>query len=218
MDTDATRVVRGDGTETGEGRETITETPPEATRVGSYRKLHPPRYQSPTPSLEEPSWGSMYASTSSDDEGDFGDGAVRMQPVYTPPSISPSPTPSSCRPSLTKAPSFSRLRATFTAIADVASVSASSTLNIPVTTSPLSSSPSSPTRRRHRMSSISMTSSSEAPPEPTIRRSQRSHPDITSLCKSWSASGPANQTTTYKPDVVSKRGGDFKHECSFTRS
>ena len=65
MDTDATRVVRGDGTETGEGRETITETPPEATRVGSYRKLHPPRYQSPTPSLEEPSWGSMYASTSS---------------------------------------------------------------------------------------------------------------------------------------------------------
>ncbi|KAM5536061.1 hypothetical protein V8D89_010319 [Ganoderma adspersum] len=217
MDTDATRVVRGDGTETGEGREAIIETPPEAECVGSYRKLHPPRYQSPTPSLEEPSWGSMYASTSSDDEGDFGDGAVRMQPVYTPPSMSPSPTPSSCRPSLTKAPSFSRLRATFTAIADVASVSASSTLNIPVTTSPLSSSPSSPTRRRHRMSSISMTSSSEAPPEPTIRRSQRSHPDITSLCKSWSASGPANQTTTYKPDVVSKRG-DLKHERSFTRS
>ncbi|KAI1793186.1 Alpha/Beta hydrolase protein [Ganoderma leucocontextum] len=218
MDTDATRVVRGDGTETGEGRETITETPPETTRVGSYRELHPPGSHSPTPSLEEPSWGSMYVSTSSDDEGDFEDGVVRMQPVYTPPSISPSPVPSSSqRPTLTKAPSFSRLRATFTAIADAASVSASGTLNIPVPNSPLPSAPASPTRRRPRISSISMTSSSEAPPEPTIRRSQRSHPDITSLCKSWSASGPANQTTTYKPDLVSKRG-DIKRERSFTGS
>nr|VWO94048.1 Hormone-sensitive lipase [Ganoderma boninense] len=201
MDTDATRVVRGDGTETGAGRETIIETLPEATRVGSYRKLHPPRSPSPTPSLEEP----------------IGD-PLRIQPVYTPPSMPPSPASSSSRrPSLNKASSFSRLRATFTAIADAASVSASSTLNIPVANSPLASAPTSPTRRRHRLSSISMTSSSEAPPEPTIRRSQRSHPDITSLCKSWSASGPANHTTTYKPDVVSKRG-DLKQQRSFTRS
>ncbi|TBU37593.1 Alpha/Beta hydrolase protein [Dichomitus squalens] len=205
IDTDAARVVRGDGTETGEGREAMVETlPKEMGRTGSYRKIHPTSSEPSTPSLEEPSWENMYANTSSDDEGDFGDGVVR---VYTPPSPSPASPPilpGGQRPTLSKAPSFSRLRATFTAIADVASVSASSTLHMPVAHSTPPSSPAAHSRRRHRISSMGMTSSSEAPPEPTIRRSQRSHPDVTSLCKLWSEAGPANHTKTVKTEVGSK--------------
>ena len=194
----------------------MAETPPkEMSRAASFRTMHPTRSRSPSPSVEESSWQTMYANTSSDDEGDFGDGAIR---VHTPPSPAPSPASlSSQRPTLSKAPSFSRLRATFTAIADVASTSASSTLHMPVTHPSRPSSPTVPSRRRHRISSISMSSSAEVPPEPAIRRSQRSHPDITSLCKSWAESGPANPTKTYKPDVVTKHG-ELVRQVSFTRA
>ena len=201
IDTSTTRVVRGDGTDTGQGPESLAEPLDDKKRGRSYRrKSHPDSpSRSPTPSLDEPSWGSMYLSSSSDDEGDFGDGAVRVQSIYAPPTTPVDGT----RPSLSKATSFSRLRATFSAIADAASTSASSTLHLPPPHSQHTSQPASPARRRQRISSISMTSSAEAPPEPCIRRSQRSHPDISSLCRSWSRSGPANQTRTYKPDAQS---------------
>ncbi|KAI0756250.1 Alpha/Beta hydrolase protein [Daedaleopsis nitida] len=208
IDTAATRVVRGDGTETGEGRESISEALDDDPKRGwSYRRKQQSDSPSATPSLDEPSWGSMYLSSSSDDEGDFGDGAVRVKPVYSPPY--PSPV-NSVRPSLSKAPSFARLRATINALADAASVSASGSLHFPSPHALHSSTVASPVRRRSRISSISMTSSAEAPPEPSIRRSQRSHPDISSLCKSWSKSGPANQTLTYKPDSVAAHHGDHR--------
>ncbi|KAI0800729.1 Alpha/Beta hydrolase protein [Fomes fomentarius] len=152
IDTKATRVVRGDGTETGQGPEAIEE-PSESKRRPSYRRKSYSGSRSPTPSLDEPSWGSMYLPSSSDDEGDFGDGAVRVD-MYAVPTRAP--TLEVPRPTLSKAPSFSRLRATFSTIAD-----------------------------------------------PSICRSQRSHPDISSLCQSWTKAGPANYTRTYKPDHVS---------------
>lgn len=39
------------------------------------------------------------------------------------------------------------------------------------------------------------------PPSPSIRRKNASHPDITSLVEQWTSSGPANQTTMYKPHM-----------------
>lgn len=45
----------------------------------------------------------------------------------------------------------------------------------------------------------------EPAPQPSIRRSHSSHPDITSLCNQWANQGPANQTLTYKPDTLPHR-------------
>jgi acetyl esterase/lipase len=46
--------------------------------------------------------------------------------------------------------------------------------------------------------SMSSTTTSTIP-SPSIRRSSTSHPDITLLVQQWANSGPANQTTMYKP-------------------
>ncbi|RDX51889.1 hypothetical protein OH76DRAFT_1346167 [Lentinus brumalis] len=182
IDTEAARVVRGDGTETGAGRDTLVEPPEDESSQcrQSYQAKRHPELPVRTPSDEDPSWGTVYLSSGSEDEGDFGDGAVRANPHndnITPP---PAPTPTT-RPRLTKASSLSRLRATVTTIANAATTSAS------------------------------------APPEPSIRRSQRSHPDISSLVKSWSVSGPANQTRTYKPDAAPTHHGDYRRR-SFASS
>lgn len=48
--------------------------------------------------------------------------------------------------------------------------------------------------RHLRMSTLSST----PVPSPSIR-SSASHPDISSLCKQWESTGPANVTLTYKP-------------------
>jgi hypothetical protein len=48
--------------------------------------------------------------------------------------------------------------------------------------------------RHLRMSTLSSTPI----PSPSIRSSS-SHPDISSLCKQWESTGPANVTLTYKP-------------------
>ncbi|KAI0828960.1 Alpha/Beta hydrolase protein [Trametes gibbosa] len=207
IDTDAARVVRGDGTETCASRESICSSPKTPRDRDSYRRKR--HSVSPTPSLEgdEPSWDSKYVSSSSDDEGDlFAGGALRSSHSYTPPSPG-----ASSRPALSKRPSLARLRSTFSAIADAATVSASDSIHIsPVHTHSLTSEDTPPLRRRRsRISSLSlsmtMASSPGAapPPEPAIRRSQCSHPDVSSLCRQWHSSGPANQTRTYKPDGAS---------------
>ncbi|KZT27694.1 lipase/ esterase [Neolentinus lepideus HHB14362 ss-1] len=49
-----------------------------------------------------------------------------------------------------------------------------------------------------RMSAFSMTASTARPPKPSIRRSNSSHPDISSLCRQWETSGPANRTVSYR--------------------
>ncbi|KAI0652405.1 Alpha/Beta hydrolase protein [Trametes meyenii] len=202
IDNDAARVVRGDGIETGAGRESISQSPEGRRDSASYRRKR--RSVSPTPTLQgdDPSWDSKYLSSGSDDEGDLEAGVLRPSRSYTPP---PTKHTSMRRPSLPKRPSLARLRSTFTAIADAASVSASDSTHIPparthqTSTNDPSSSPPL-VRRRSRIPSLSMTPSSSAPPEPAIRRSQYSHPDVTSLCRQWVSSGPANTTTTYKPD------------------
>ncbi|KAI0673679.1 Alpha/Beta hydrolase protein [Trametes maxima] len=202
IDNDAARVVRGDGTETGAGRESMSQSSEGRRDSASYRRKR--RSVSPTPTLQgdDPSWDSKYLSSSSDDEGDLEAGVLRPSRSYTPP---PTKHPSIRRSSLPKRPSLARLRSTFSAIADAASVSASDSTHIlparPHQT-PSNDPKSSPplARRRSRISSLSMTPSSSAPPEPAIRRSQYSHPDVTSLCRQWVSSGPANMTTTYKPD------------------
>ncbi len=48
--------------------------------------------------------------------------------------------------------------------------------------------------RRLRISTLSST----PVPSPSIR-SSTSHPDISSLCRQWESTGPANVTLTYKP-------------------
>ncbi|KDQ63109.1 hypothetical protein JAAARDRAFT_29104 [Jaapia argillacea MUCL 33604] len=47
---------------------------------------------------------------------------------------------------------------------------------------------------------LNMTSSTIRAPKPSIRRCNSSHPNISSLCKQWESSGPANQTMAYKRD------------------
>ena len=54
-------------------------------------------------------------------------------------------------------------------------------------------------RPRHRYSISNLTSSTSPPPSPSIRRSNISHPNVTSLIQQWASCGPANQTLTYKP-------------------
>ena len=212
IDTEAARVVRGDGTETGAGRDAFVEPPVTKglQRRQSYQEKRGSAIPAQTPGSEDPSWSAVYLSSSSEDEGDFGD-VVRVQPVET---SSPEPAPAR-RPPITKSSSLSRLRATVSTIANAASNSASGSLHVPSPHPPHARPPAPPvTRRRSRVSSISMTSSSEAPPEPSIRRSQRSHPNISSLVKSWSESGPANQTRTYKPDGLSAQHSDHKRRPS----
>ncbi|RPD65114.1 hypothetical protein L226DRAFT_19403 [Lentinus tigrinus ALCF2SS1-7] len=210
IDTEAARVVRGDGTETGAGRDALEE-PPEDEGLQRRQSYQEKRRSGGIPERasvgEDPSWGTVYLSSSSEDEGDFGDGAVRVQPVQTP--TTPAATPTE-RPPLTKVSSLSRLRATVTTIANAATASASGSLQGSPALSPHPPPASPAPRRRSRVSSISMTSSTEAPPEPSIRRSQRSHPDISSLVQSWSALGPANQTRTYKPDGAPVHRSDHR--------
>jgi hypothetical protein len=52
---------------------------------------------------------------------------------------------------------------------------------------------------RHRLSISNLALSNSPPPSPSIRRSNVSHPNVTSLIQQWTSSGPANQTLTYKP-------------------
>jgi len=54
--------------------------------------------------------------------------------------------------------------------------------------------PGSLNSRHLRMSTLSST----PVPSPSIRSSS-SHPDISSLCRQWESTGPANVTLTYKP-------------------
>jgi hypothetical protein len=56
-----------------------------------------------------------------------------------------------------------------------------------------------PVRPRHRYSISNLAPSTSPPPSPSIRRSNVSHPNVTSLIQQWATSGPANQTLTYKP-------------------
>ncbi|KZS93185.1 hypothetical protein SISNIDRAFT_411937 [Sistotremastrum niveocremeum HHB9708] len=66
---------------------------------------------------------------------------------------------------------------------------------------PSRSQPTSPILSSPRPRPLSVASLAQLAPTPTIRTSHRdvSHPDITSLCKSWAESGPANQTTKFMP-------------------
>ena len=60
--------------------------------------------------------------------------------------------------------------------------------------------PGEPSQARpHRHSTFSMSSVTSPPPSPSIRRTNASHPDISSLVMEWANTGPANQTLTFKP-------------------
>ena len=54
------------------------------------------------------------------------------------------------------------------------------------------------------MPSLNMSKRATPAPSPSIRRMNTSHPDITSLVEHWTSSGPANQTTMYKPHTYTK--------------
>lgn len=70
-----------------------------------------------------------------------------------------------------------------------------------VTDQPHTHSPHSSANTRWRPLPVSVTNA--IAPAPTIRSRDRaiSHPDMAELCRDW-AQGPANQTTTYRPDNV----------------
>ncbi|EPQ60247.1 alpha/beta-hydrolase [Gloeophyllum trabeum ATCC 11539] len=61
-----------------------------------------------------------------------------------------------------------------------------------------------------RMSAFNITPSTVRPPKPSIRRSTSSHADISTLCKQWETSGPANRTVSFRHADGGPSGGRSK--------
>ncbi|KAK7686726.1 hypothetical protein QCA50_010326 [Cerrena zonata] len=215
INNDSARVVKGDGTECQtSSTKDIPEPPSDDDASGSESKG--------VEALdEEPSWVTPQASPpTSEDEGEnsnnnnFGSSSgsaeksssSRLPTVSSPQVPHASTRRNSSAAAVLPPPTSPRRRKSYTQMAHSHSKD---------TSAPLPSSPRSPLSSRaptrqssrefqhhhqHRMSTVSMSSSSGSAPRPGIRRSHTSHPDITSLCQQWANSGPANQTLTYKPE------------------
>ncbi|KAH9929679.1 lipase/ esterase [Fomitopsis serialis] len=154
IDTDAQRVVRGDGVETASRSEDIgSGSSTEQSRERPELNADAPRDESPTRSDEDqPSWSAQWPTPPESDE---------TQKAVT----------AAKRHKLQNRPSLRRLRSTFSFIADA-----------------------------------SMTSSKAPVPSPSLRKKfDESHPDIHSLIQQYASSGPAHETTTFRPDDTQRR-------------
>ncbi|EMD42189.1 hypothetical protein CERSUDRAFT_147812 [Gelatoporia subvermispora B] len=224
IDTDAARVVSGDGTESisasvpDQGQESERESEHHRPAVGRAQSSLEAPSLSPCPSSlgsmdEEPSWAARWPSPPSSDEE-----TVRARTPSAPVETrqrqrhhvrAHTHSYASARPAL------DRLQSTLSVIANASSFTASSAPRRSASYQHLSvhSPPSSPSasanyahshtpeplrtpRRRRRISSLSMASNAPAPP-PGPRRADASHPDISSLCRQYADSGPAHATTRF---------------------
>lgn len=204
IDTEDAQVVRGDGSNSTVDRR---EFRGDANYEG---RLTPPeddvRFSIKPDLEEEPSWGqpmtSLPTPPPSSDEDDR-----RLSAGVNAPARVAHDHHIPRRSKISRAPSLQQLRSTMSVIADASSISRRSrahshhdsldmSLDIQMSHSPTN----------HRSSTHSVASSQTAPPRPSIRRSQYSHPDITSLCEQWASHGPANQTYTFSSDSAVNNG------------
>lgn len=187
INNDSTCVVQGDGSVCSTRREDMTDAvePPS----GSEASQSPDRIHTPD---EEPSWAQPWPSPSVKVDIKL-DSIITLVPVSADKRTSrrrnSTTTPRPIDP--THASTLTRRRAP------------SQSNQAPPATSSKDVPPSG--SRGYRFSTITMSSSTAPAPQPSIRRSHSSHPDITTLCQQWAFSGPANQTLTYRPDSVVKR-------------
>lgn len=156
---------------------------------------------SPTPSREEdPSWGTRWPTPPTSDEEETGESPSTSKAEHLPSSH----TREGDRAKPQERPSLRRLQSTISLIADASYRSAAGHLRRSPSYQHVQAHepnpPQSP-KTRYRASSLIMSSSKTPAPPPSIRRSDRSHPDINSLCQQYASSGPANQTMTFKPDT-----------------
>ncbi len=193
INNDSAQVVQGDGTECTTGREEMGSTID--TSSGSEASSTPDHVRTPD---EEPSWAQPWPSPTI--KGDF----KQFESMVT------------CIPVDSEKRTSRRRNSTTTPrTLDSPRISAPNRHHAPSYSHQAFTTPSSkdtPSSRGYRFSTITMSSSTAPAPQPSIRRSHSSHPDITTLCQQWAFNGPANQTLTYKPDSVVKH----KHSLTFS--
>ncbi|KAI0964265.1 hypothetical protein AcW1_001125 [Taiwanofungus camphoratus] len=205
IDNESARVVRGDGMETNWRREDISRpikgSSDDRGRPSGRPNERDDQTVSPTPSREEdPSWGTRWPTPPTSDEEETGESPSTSKAEHLPSSH----TREGDRAKPQERPSLRRLQSTISLIADASYRSAAGHLRRSPSYQHVQAHepnpPQSP-KTRYRASSLIMSSSKTPAPPPSIRRSDRSHPDINSLCQQYASSGPANQTMTFKPDT-----------------
>ncbi|KAL6307677.1 Alpha/Beta hydrolase protein [Sparassis latifolia] len=202
IDNDETRVVRGDGTETGTGLDSSTEGRG-LSEKRAKRDLTPPSRE------EDASWAVQWLTpptppTTPDNDKE------KVVPIKTDGQKAAVYTLHEARSPALENASLRRLQSTVSMIADASFRSASDLLRRSPSYPDLgdargSQQKHSPTSR-YLVSSMSISSANAPAPKTSIRRSEFSHPDISSLCMQYASSGPAHQTLTFKPDPAPKRG------------
>ncbi|KAH9837277.1 lipase/ esterase [Rhodofomes roseus] len=221
IDTDAQRVVRGDGMETASRREDISSgSGTEQARERPELTVDASRGESPSSSDQEgPSWSAQWPTPPESDGSDESDGEdehLRMKrkdvAANTSARESERQKAHSERHKPQHRPSLRRLRSTFSFIADASYRSASEH----VQTAPAhrgepsfehQQAAAAISRARTRVGSMTSMVPSKGPvPSPSLRKKlDASHPDIHSLIQQYASSGPAHETTTFRPDDSQQR-------------
>ncbi|CCM03795.1 uncharacterized protein FIBRA_05943 [Fibroporia radiculosa] len=197
IDSDAARIVRGDGQESHSRQD--FEAVLDGRHVEEREKSHARKKEESPPVFgeeEEPSWVSQWPTPPETDEEVDGASIVEAEKSVQ------SQAGEAIR---TKhPPPMLRLRSTVSLIADASYRSASGYFETAsmhqLLSPPGEESLTAPiSRQQFRGSTLSISSYASAP-KPSIRRSDRSHPDIRSLVQEYAKSGPAHHTLTFKPE------------------
>ncbi|KZT08648.1 uncharacterized protein LAESUDRAFT_648554 [Laetiporus sulphureus 93-53] len=198
IDNNAARVVRGDGTESISRPEDIcghiSATGRTAAKADGGEEEED---VSPSPSEEEMSW-SAQLPTPAGSEDENRDDSVLIAASKADREKSKTLLPGQVNPRS----SLKRLRSTLSIIAGASYLSATDYFSDPPHEEQ-GNEPPSP-RARSRRSTLSMSSLKPVPP-PSIRRSERSHPDVHSLIQQYASSGPVQETATLKSQEYRRR-------------
>ncbi|KIM88920.1 hypothetical protein PILCRDRAFT_813921 [Piloderma croceum F 1598] len=184
IDSENVRVVRGDGVETASGRQDVSE------------KMKGDRHPEQTDEEEDRSSQEEYSSWGRSPSNSI------LNPIKM--SLTAEMDPNTTQNAETAPSNLRRIRSTVSLVS-------SPELQPPArnhrrTPSGQTLRPSYTRRLSGHvvMPSLNMLKCATPAPSPSIRRKVTSHPDITSLVEHWTSSGPANQTTMYKPHTYTK--------------
>ncbi|KAI0783326.1 Alpha/Beta hydrolase protein [Abortiporus biennis] len=218
INSDSARVVQGDGTESSSLREDLSlsmSSPEKTDSEGISTPEEEPSWisSSPWPSLRTPVLDSGKKQVEKSTTSSLPSPQAVRYPTTSEKRSNASPRRHSTASSYLHS---SHASSNITSRRGVPSQQSLSNVNISMTLkeSPKLSVPSRPASSRgYRVSNaISMSPSTAPAPRPYIRRSTSSHPDITVLCQQWANSGPANQTVTFKPEVIVKGSPSFTYD------
>ncbi|TFK56860.1 alpha/beta-hydrolase [Heliocybe sulcata] len=202
IDNDQARMVRGDGMETCAPKHDVEETKQDAeerAQAEARTSEDDPSWVPARSPTTESAWPSPPASDEEDAGEGTSDGRTRSRSHSHAGASSDRATPSK-----------SRLRRIGSALSFLGEKATQATRN-----HQRSLSSRSHTEEDHphssrihiphphlRVSPFNISSATIKPPRPAIRRSHTSHPDISSLCRQWEVSGPANKTVSYRHEDV----------------